>query len=366
MGLRFRKSFKIAPGIRMNVGKKGVGVSFGGPGLRYTIHSSGRKTSTVGIPGSGLSYSTTSGTGKKTYKTPAYQRRNDLARLQREQQKLQELEYARLQVDLYENRLDRIRSIHHECDDPINWQEVYHREPPFPDGREGPNTLAARQQLESYQPGLIDRLFNRDESKKLKLYEEIEKAKVEDAELLEGWRRMHDVAGRMLNRDIDTYFEVIEEFAPLDDLVEFGSGFEFGTDNPNEIHVSFDVHAQTVIPEKAQSLTKTGKLSEKALSKTAYFDLYQDYVCGCALRIARDMLALLPINYVYVHAQEERLNPATGHIETITILSVKYDRITQGRLNFTNLDPSDALTNFPHKMKFKKTQGFEDVGETIQ
>ncbi|WP_066304962.1 DUF4236 domain-containing protein [Bacillus sp. FJAT-29814] len=365
MGLRFRKSFKIAPGVRMNVGKKGVGVSFGGPGLRYSINSSGRRTTTVGIPGSGLSYSTTSGSGKKSYKTPAYQRSNELARMQREQQKLQELEYARLQVELYENRLEQIRSIHHECDDPINWQEVLHREPPFLAGQEGPNTLAARQQLQAYHPGLMDRLFNRDESKKQKLYEDIEKAKVADAELIASWQRMHDVAGQMLNRDIDTYFEVIEEFAPLNDLVEFGSGFEFGTDNPNEIHVSFDVNAGNVIPEKALSLTKTGKLSEKALTKTAYYDIYQDYVCSCALRIARDMLALLPINYVYVHAFEERLNPVTGHVETITILSVKYDRITLNRLNFTNLDPSDALANFPHKMKFKKTQGFEDVGETI-
>lgn len=364
MGLRFRKSFKIAPGVRMNVGKKGVGVSFGGPGLRYTIHSSGRRTSTVGIAGSGISYSTTSGS-RKSYKTPAYQRRNELARMQREQQKLQEMEYARLQVALYENRLEQIRSIHHECDDPINWQEVYHREPPFPDGLEGPNVLAARQQLEAYQPGLMDRLFNRDETKKQQLYVEIEKAKAKDAQLLEDWKGMHAVAGRILNRDIDTYFEVIQEFAPLDDLVQFGSGFEFGTDNPNEIHVSFDVNPGNVIPEKALSLTKTGKLSEKALSKTAYFDLYQDYVCSCALRIARDMLALLPINYVYVHASEDRLNPATGHVETITILSVKYDRITLNNLNFSNLDPSDALANFPHKMKFKKTQGFEDVGNVI-
>ena len=61
MGFRFRKSLKIAPGVRLNVGKKSAGVSFGGKGLRYSINSSGRKTATVGIPGSGLSYSTSVG-----------------------------------------------------------------------------------------------------------------------------------------------------------------------------------------------------------------------------------------------------------------------------------------------------------------
>ena len=363
MGLRFRKSFKIAPGVRMNFGKTGVGLSVGGNGLRYSVHSSGRRTTTIGIPGSGLSYSTTSGT--KSYKTPAYQRRNELVRLQREQQKLQEQEYARLQVDLYENKLDQIRSIHHECDDPVDWQKVFNRLPPFQEGQDGPKTMIARQQIQAYHPSLTDRLFNRSESKLDKLYKEIEKAKISDEELLNGWKHMHTIAGKVLQRDIDTYFEVIQEFAPLDDLLEFGSGFEFGTDDPNALHVSCDVNAQTVIPEKALSLTQTGKLSEKSLTKTAYFDLYQDYVSSCALRIARDMFALLPIYYVFVHVYEDRLNPATGHIEKITILSVKYDRATINRLNFTQLDPSEALANFPHKMNFKKTQGFADVGTVI-
>ena len=30
MGLRFRKSIKIAPGVKINIGKKSVGMSIGG------------------------------------------------------------------------------------------------------------------------------------------------------------------------------------------------------------------------------------------------------------------------------------------------------------------------------------------------
>lgn len=67
MGLRFRKSIKILPGVKLNLGKKSAGVSVGTTGARYSVNSSGRKTSTVGIPGSGLSYSKSSG-GKKSDK----------------------------------------------------------------------------------------------------------------------------------------------------------------------------------------------------------------------------------------------------------------------------------------------------------
>ncbi len=69
MGLRFRKSIKILPGVKLNLGKKSAGVSVGTTGARYSVNSSGRKTSTVGIPGTGLSYSKSSGGGKKSDKS---------------------------------------------------------------------------------------------------------------------------------------------------------------------------------------------------------------------------------------------------------------------------------------------------------
>jgi uncharacterized protein DUF4236/SH3 domain-containing protein len=52
---RFRRSIKILPGVRWNIGKKSTSVSLGGRGLTYTIGTKGSRT-TVGIPGTGLSY----------------------------------------------------------------------------------------------------------------------------------------------------------------------------------------------------------------------------------------------------------------------------------------------------------------------
>lgn len=60
MGLNFRKSIKIAPGIRMNISKGGVGFSAGVKGARISVNSKGRITKTVSIPGTGISYSESS------------------------------------------------------------------------------------------------------------------------------------------------------------------------------------------------------------------------------------------------------------------------------------------------------------------
>ena len=57
MGLNFRKSINLGKGFKLNVGKKSVGISGGVKGARVSINSSGRKTATFSIPGTGLSYS---------------------------------------------------------------------------------------------------------------------------------------------------------------------------------------------------------------------------------------------------------------------------------------------------------------------
>ncbi len=69
MGFRFRKSFKIAPGVKLNLSKKSAGVSVGGKGFRKSFSTSGRSTTSVGIPGTGLSYVSTSDSSSKSKKS---------------------------------------------------------------------------------------------------------------------------------------------------------------------------------------------------------------------------------------------------------------------------------------------------------
>lgn len=47
MGFRVRRSIKIAPGVRLNVSNKSVGISAGVRGARVTVNSRGRTTTTV-------------------------------------------------------------------------------------------------------------------------------------------------------------------------------------------------------------------------------------------------------------------------------------------------------------------------------
>ena len=73
MGLRFRKSVKIMKGVSVNFSKSGASLSLGGRGHSVNIGKRGVRT-TLGIPGTGISYSSTSRAkrstgGRKTVRT---------------------------------------------------------------------------------------------------------------------------------------------------------------------------------------------------------------------------------------------------------------------------------------------------------
>jgi hypothetical protein len=57
MGFRFRKSIKLAPGIRLNLSKSGISTSIGPRGATVNVGSKRGPRVTVGVPGTGLSYS---------------------------------------------------------------------------------------------------------------------------------------------------------------------------------------------------------------------------------------------------------------------------------------------------------------------
>lgn len=76
MGLRFRKSVKIAPGVKINFGKKSMGMSIGGKygGMSFNTKNGARVRSS--IPGTGISYSTKVGGSQSKSKTSSSQNRN--------------------------------------------------------------------------------------------------------------------------------------------------------------------------------------------------------------------------------------------------------------------------------------------------
>jgi hypothetical protein len=67
MGFRFRKSIGKGP-FRMTFSKSGISTSFGVKGARITKKSNGNTMSTIGIPGTGITYVTETSNKKEAKK----------------------------------------------------------------------------------------------------------------------------------------------------------------------------------------------------------------------------------------------------------------------------------------------------------
>ncbi len=61
MGLRFFRRVRLAPGLTLNLSKSGGSLSFGGRGARLTVGGRRGSRATVGLPGTGLYYTTAVG-----------------------------------------------------------------------------------------------------------------------------------------------------------------------------------------------------------------------------------------------------------------------------------------------------------------
>lgn len=302
-------------------------------------------------------------------------RQRELERQRKELERMQELERAKLEVDIYENYIDIIKSIHKDCGEVWDWQEISISKAPEQPQLQHKNEVDAQKALDNYKPSLLDKFFKKIEKKKALLSKKIEKAKeLDELEFKKAWEEYErnykewkdlvETAKKIIEGDISAYLKVIKEVNPFQEIKQIGSQIEIKFINMNLAVSNLYVHSEKVIPKEEKTLLKSGKLSVKQMPSSKFYELYQDYVCGCVIRIARELFALLPIRLVIVNAICNMLNTKTGYMEDMPIVSVAIPRKTLETLNFAAIDPSDSMKNFVHKMKFKRGQGFEPV-ETL-
>ncbi len=346
MGLNFRKSISLGKGLKLNLSKSGPSVSFGKSGFRQSVNLKGQARTTVGIPGTGIYYTKNTNvknvvsglTGKaqeaknkkaagkaaaepKAAKAPkgtkaaagvaAGAAAGATAAAAKPAVNEELIAASKAKVEEFAAGIEALKSVHKQSDGYIDWEAVANG--------------AVSGQMKELQP----------------------------------------FAQSVLAGDIDSYFKVIAEVGPFDDLLEYGSGFEVGTDDPSMLEVEFQVKSDDIIPTQYPDMKASGEIVMKDFTKSAYYELVQDYVSSTMLRVARDTFALLPVRQVIIHAVDKVLNPATGNDEEVTIASVKIKRDALATLNFERIDPSDCLESFESNVKFKKTTGYAPVDRVL-
>ena len=283
--------------------------------------------------------------------------------------KISEMERAAAEAEAFDERLAQLTTVHHSVGDSMDWMEISARPAPTAPAKMSRWEDAAVRERDQFKPTFWQRLFGKEPKLRAQLEQDVGDAKRRDdishrgalrlyQQQFEQWRELNTLGTAIVRGNPAAYRGALEELEPLSEMQETGCEFEVSLPDARTAVIDLKVESEKVVPRELKSLTRAGKLSVKAIPQGKFFELYQDYVCGCALRTARELFSFLPLTRIIVNVQATLLDSASGHLAQQTILSVGIPRATCERMNFESVDPSDAMSLFPHRMGFKRSQGF--------
>ncbi len=288
------------------------------------------------------------------------------------QQMISEAEDA---VNSWEQYIDDLLSIHTNLADEIDWSVLSNEARPREPIKSFEHEAKAQERLKSFKPTLWTKLFGSSAKKLSQLEEAVSLATSKDNEAyqialaaydqsLADWQAETELAKRLISNDPQAIIEVIKEYQSLDGHALIGTTINFNIVS-SKIHATVLVHSEDIVPSFRRKQLASGKLSQSKMPVGQFNEIYQDYVCSVALKVAGDLFRILPQREVYVTCECEMLDSATGHKRPTAILSVHFVQDTFIKLNLRDIDPSDSMRNFNHEMKFTKTKGFSAVSPLV-
>ncbi|WP_372612825.1 DUF4236 domain-containing protein [Halomonas sp.] len=405
MAFRFQRRITLAPGIRINLSKRGLGLSVGPRGASLSLGPSGVHGH-AGIPGTGLAYRQKlntqdrkggrrrAGRGGASSKAPA-----ELDAMLREGASLS------IQIDVSDEgrisyfhgdgtpmsdaqarvlRRNAASSLREQLEahcqrlnEDLDRLGRLHEQTPLPDvmGYEARDyTQSPPAPAELLHPEWWHRLWP---PAKRQLDEEnrLRQARFEEAYRAWEWRKAeHDAAefarhhreAEAVWHDLDAMEQTLRErLEEIDWPRETAIDFDLGQDD-RSIAVDIDLPAEDEMPDRYWTMpAKQLRLTPRTLSATGQRKLYRDHVHGIAFRVLGAVFARLPrVQEARVSGYRQMIDAATGGRRDQYLYSVKVTRQQWERIQFEHLDQIDpvaAMENFTLRRDMTKTGIFRDI-----
>lgn len=385
MGLRFRRSIRIAPGIRINLSARGASLTVGPRGASINFGSRGTFLNT-GIRGTGLysrerlgrqaphaaSFRSTVSEPPTQELSLALKSDGSLSIRDRSGTEITEpsltrikrqcageihtfLKHSRDQVNRQVATLDRVHlGTPAPTDTPIYKQEFFSE--PAPARRSNvrlsllDRIISSRREKVELENSKIEQEYQDDVRQW-----EAEKASFEDAERL---RCAQLETGIYTNPESMTGY-IEQQINAIDWPRETEVSTEISKDG-HRVFLDVDVPELEEMPTQTASLPQRGlRLSFKEMSATQRRLLYTRYIHGAGFRLIGEALRSLPVaQQVVLSAYCQMMDPGTGRKQDKYVYSVRVERQSWGQIDFANLaavDPTEALARFDLRRDMTKT-----------
>jgi hypothetical protein len=351
MGFRFRKSIKIAPGVRMNIGKRGVSsisagsFNFGKRGAYQNIN----------IPGTGISYRARVAGRSQAKSTPARpsQRKTtkrmpvtiellDDGSVVFTDKKGKPLPDSLIREAKRQNRAT-IEQWLSEQSDKYNAEILallnIHLTTPAPQGEITVNPRPEPPQIKKH--GLRSKILD---GHRQKVDERNKLARQEYDRALRNWEE----AENALRTDTEVMSNVLSSAIssliwPRETLVSFDV-----VDGGDKVLLDVDLPEIEDMPSKESRVNKRQlSLTIKDRSQKQIRLDYLNHIHSIGFRFIGDVFAHLPsVSQVVFSGYSQRVSKRTGHVEDEYLYSVRVKRDVWERINFNNLDTLDIVECF--------------------
>jgi hypothetical protein len=299
-------------------------------------------------------------------------RRKQAERHKRELNRQVEEQQAREDVDDFEKGLEDLVSLHRYVGPEWDWKEIINRSIPESPRLINSEEMKAKEAESNYVPGFFTRLLRLENRKRDKLKKTVEKAREKDADNYrvsceehlkksQALEFLKQMGTAVLSGNLEAYESALIHLTPFKEMTAVIPELKINTVRHDVVVIDCVVLGESVIPNEEKKLTASGKLSVKKMPAGRYWAYYQDYVCSCALRVAREVLALLPVPRIVVNIASAHSDKKKGNKDIEPVLAISIPRQVADMIDFQSIDPSDSLKLYSHRMKFKKTSGFEAI-----
>lgn len=385
MAFRFQRRIRLAPGIRLNVSKRGVGFSVGPRGASISVGPSGTYRH-VGIPGTGLSSRQRIGGGAAGVRS-AMPQSSTAVHISVKPDGTVEFAYEdgapvpasvvrdlrtknteAIQnligeaVRLFNRDLDKCLAIHLATPSP-NFR-------PLTNDRQPPSRPSAPVMQEV---GFWDRLLGRRKAIEARNAE----AKEAHADAIREWEialvaladeksALADLNDGLLAGNLDAQDSGLKiRLSEIDWIRDTEIAFDFGNDTTS---VAIDVNLPTIdeLPNREAVPPSRGlTIRWKARTDTQRRRDYSYIAHASIFRVAGEAFATLPkVDQLIVAGYTQIIDPATGHERDSFLISVKIDRAQWAKIDFGNLAAiavEQALDRFDVIRKQSRTGEFSEI-----
>lgn len=283
-----------------------------------------------------------------------------MGKSRRDLHKTLELAKKRHALEQYEEHLDKITGLHRECGPVVDWTEVLsEQERKISFTEEMIKKMATR--LDDFKPSLWNKLFGTSEKSKVKLRKKIAISK----DVLSAQEQNKSVAIGVLNKDYEAYNKALEQFGSrFFGIINGSVSIDCNSLQVSEMDVVVDDLSQ-VIPDFHMKVTPSGKISILKMTKKQTLELEREYFSSCAVRAAREVFSVLPVEHVLVTIFKKQVDPADGHEKKDPLISAFLPRASIAKARWENTDASSFIENQEHNMEFSSTKGWKVVPRLV-